>query len=822
MASGSTLTAWLRGLDGPCLARVLAARKDTASPPEPRSVGELADRLQRPGSVALALPPLTLPDLQVAEAVAALGAPATREALAELLGATAGGAGLALEATLEKLAGHALVWPDRSGRLHMAAPLRKAWEAPLGLDAPLAELLADVTSDELRGALAALGVKPPATKQQRMAALVAHHSDPEAIASVVGKAPAAARELLERRATSVSPQPGSILFGAPGADSEPGERWALDRGLLIRDRRWYGPARMPVEVALALRGPAWHAPFEPEPPAVRLVSVTAAEVDRETAAAATAFAAHAASVLSACSAAPPARLKSGGVGSRELARIGKVAQADDVVVRITLEAAYAAGLLARDGDRVAPTRAYDAWAAQEPGERFAALIQAWRNLPLTPSQSRDEDDKALPAVSGAPPCGGCLQTRHGLLAAAARLPAGQGARTTSDLGTLVAWHRPLADPTPQGETPFATAIREAELLGVLARGALSPLGTALRADGTDELAAVCRRLLPAATGTARIGADLTAVVTGTPTARLDALLDSAADRETRGTASVWRFSAGSIRRALDSGRTPDEITADLSAIAAGPLPQPLAYLIADTARSHGRVRIAPAACVIHGEEPALLAEIAVHSKLAELGLRRLAPTVLVSRSPIDQTLAALRAEGYAPVAETADGTVRVETPRPQRAAAPVPAARKARAQIGLRGTRAPHTAKAHPADLNVLAAQLLAAPPTTPEPDPFGPGGIPFGTDTEEIVAGYAEQLSYSDVRQLAHAIDTGTAVTVDYVATSGGRTVRTLDRLALDPPYLEAWCHLRDAERVFALSGIHGVMPVDLELFENKRNYRR
>jgi hypothetical protein len=32
------------------------------------------------------------------------------------------------------------------------------------------------------------------------------------------------------------------------------------------------------------------------------------------------------------------------------------------------------------------------------------------------------------------------------------------------------------------------------------------------------------------------------------------------------------------------------------------------------------------------------------------------------------------------------------------------------------------------------------------------------------------------------------------YVATSGNRTVRTLSRLALDPPYIEAWCHLRDA----------------------------
>ncbi|WP_369192612.1 WYL domain-containing protein [Streptomyces sp. R08] len=59
-----------------------------------------------------------------------------------------------------------------------------------------------------------------------------------------------------------------------------------------------------------------------------------------------------------------------------------------------------------------------------------------------------------------------------------------------------------------------------------------------------------------------------------------------------------------------------------------------------------------------------------------------------------------------------------------------------------------------------------------------------------------------------AHAIDAGQAITVEYVAASGKQTVRTLSRLALDPPYLEAWCHLREAERVFPLSRIHSIMP--------------
>ncbi|MFJ8852742.1 helicase C-terminal domain-containing protein [Streptomyces sp. NPDC102437] len=804
----STLATWLGGLDDCRLARVLETRRDAAAAPEPRSVGELADRLQRPGSVALALPRLTLPHLQVAEALAALRAPASRDALAELLGAADDDSTRELEAALEALTDHALVWPDGAEKLRMAGPLQQAWDAPLGLDAPLEELLAGTTSDELRGMLVALGVKPPGGKSHRLAALVEHHSDPERVLSLVTKAPAATRKLLEGRTGAGAARPARfIMSGSLGPDLEAGARWALDRGLLIQDRRRYGPARMPAEVTLALRGSGWHAPFQPVPPSARSTSVTPAEVDREASAAAAAFATHATSVLSACSTTAPARLKSGGIGARELARIGKAAQADDAVVRLILETAYAAGLLARDGDHVAPTEAYDDWAEQEPPEQFAVLLQAWRNLPLTPTQARDEDNKALPALAGAPPCNGCVQARHGLLAAAATLPAGQGMQVASDLGPLIAWYRPLADSSPDGP-PFATVIREAELLGVLARGALSAIGIHLRTGDAEGLGVECRRLLPSATSTARIGADLTSVVTGTPSARLAALLDSVADRETSGTASVWRFSTGSVRRALDAGLVPEDITADLAAVGTGPLPQPLSYLIADTARGHGRVRIAPASCVLHGDEPALLAELAAHRRLAKLGLRQLAPTVLISRSPLDTTLAALRAEGYAPVAETAEGTVRIEKARPHRAGAAVPAPRGSRARGGGR-TAATSTAKESAAlDPSALATRLLSAPATAPEPAPLD-RRVPFATDIEEIVAVWAKRLPYSDIRQLAHAIDTGQAITVEYVATSGNRTVRTLSRLDLDPPYLEAWCHLRDAERVFTLSRIHSVLSV-------------
>ncbi|MFF2146412.1 helicase C-terminal domain-containing protein [Kitasatospora sp. NPDC058190] len=773
--------------------------------PEPQSVGELADRLQRPASVALVLPRLALPCLQVGEALAALTA-ASRDELAGLLDATHGERARGLAAVLEELADRALVWPDGDGLLRMAAPLRSAWSSPLGLDVPLVHLLAGSNSDELGRMLAKLDVKPATNrKEQRLAALVDHHRDPARVAALVAKAPAVARKLLDRRAHEAPERPGFIMFGVP-ADSTPGEQWAVERGLLVRDRHRYGPARMPAEVALALRGSDWHAPFIPAPPVVRSVPVTVSEIEREAAAVSMAFAAHAASVLGVCAAAPPARLKAGGIGARELARIGKAAQCDELPVRLVLEAASAAGLLARDGDRVAATASYDTWAEQEPADRLAVLLRAWWALPLTPGGSRDEDGKALPVLAGAPPCAGCVQARHGLLTAASRLPAGEGAADPADLGALLGWLRPLADELHQDATPFATLIREAQLLGALALGAVSPVGAALLADDAEALADACRRLLPAASGTARFGSDLTAVVAGTPSAHLLALLDSVADRESAGTASVWRFNPGSIRRALDAGQTPDAIEADLAAVAVEPLPQPLSYLVHDTARSHGRMRVVSAACVIHGQEPALLAELAAHRKLAPLGLRQLAPTVLISRTPPDKTLAALRAAGYAPVAETPDGTVRIERAQRHRAANPLPSPRLPGGRPGTQRGDARTANPGKPVDLRALAARLRDAPQDVAEPDPYD--GRPYGSDTEEIIAGCARNLTFTDVRQLAHAVNDGQAVTIEYVATSGNTTVRTLSRLELDAPYLHAWCHLRDDERVFTLSRIHGVMP--------------
>ncbi|MET7855955.1 helicase-associated domain-containing protein [Streptomyces sp. NPDC005318] len=753
--------------------------------PDPLSLGELAERLQRIGSVVDALNKLPLPCLQLAQTLAALPQPAPRTALETLLGTDAQG----ISAALDTLTAQALVWPDPAGRLHMTPALRGAWESPLGLGQGVAELLAAVTSAELGRTATKLGLKPGTRRQDRLDAIVAHHQDPHTMLDLLASAPPSAREALARL---LDPEEYHGI-GRSGT----GEHWLLERALIVVDQWGYGTAHVPAEARLAQYGPDWHAPFDPQPPTPALAAVTEDEIEREAAAASTSFAGQAAVLLARCAERPVAALKSGGVGARELARLGKDSGCEEAVVRLVLECAYATGLVEYEGTDLAVTDAYDAWASWEPAERLVLLLRAWWLLGLTPTSSRDEDGKAVPAVRRAAHCTGCAAARQGVLNAAASLPPGRGARKVADLGSSVSWFRPLADELPDDATPFASVAREAELLGTVARGALTPLGSALLGQDPAALRDHARRLLPEATDRARIGTDLTAVVTGTPTAQLAALFDSLADRETRSAASVWRFSPASLRRALDAGHTPDRIEADLCEVTDAALPQALGYLIADAARRHGRIRLSPAACVLVSEDTALLVEVAAHRGLTRLGLRSVAPTVLLCRAEPDAALAALRTAGYSPVATADDGAVRVERPgrrrvsQPAAATATVPAARRSPPDAG------------RTAD---LAARLLAAPDHAPQPCPDA--GVPYGSDTEEILDGSTDVLTLADVRQLAYAIDEGEPITIEYIAASGSRTVRTVSELDFDPPYLYGYCHLRQDNRVFALSRIQAVLP--------------
>ena len=651
-----SLTSWLASLDEQTFADVLSRRPDVLAEPGPRTLPELAVMLEHPYSVVAILRESPLPVLQVTEAIQALGGRCRRERLTDLLTPEqedGEGHQRDVQAALALLADRALVWEAPDGTLVAAAGLAGCHSQPLGLGPPLHRLLDAATTDTLHLLLLNLGRPLRKTKLLNRGDLENQLSDVDVVLGLLASAPPAVATELRRLA---DPSQHSYLFNSTDyAERMSAAQWGLERGLLFGSTWTY--QQMPAEVALILRGVDHRAPFTPRPiPPVTTV-VSPADVDRESAAQAAAFADHALCVLDHLANHPLALLKSGGVGARELKRLVKATGADSTLVRLTLELAGQAGLLTGDGLSAGLGEDFEAWRGLEPGERFAALVRAWWLAGFIPTETSDEDGKAIAALLDGSPCEECRRARVGLMCALAELAPGT-ATTRETLVPSALWGRPVVHLLPQdGDQTLATTWREAELLGLLAHGSLSSMGRALVAEDQAALAAGAAQALPATTHQAVFGADLTVVVVGAPAAAVSRLLDRVADREGRGGAAVWRVTPGSLRRALDEGTTGEELGVALANIAVGKLPQPLQYLIADVARRHGTLRVQDVAACVRSDDTPLLAEVAADRLLRTLGLRQVAPTVLLSSVDAATTIKALRTAGYLPLLEDTDGTV---------------------------------------------------------------------------------------------------------------------------------------------------------------------
>ena len=135
------------------------------------------------------------------------------------------------------------------------------------------------------------------------------------------------------------------------------------------------------------------------------------------------------------------------------------------------------------------------------------------------------------------------------------------------------------------------------------------------------------------------------------------MLSTFADIESRGGATVYRFSETSIRRGLDHGHSGEEIRSFLTKTSKTPIPQPLEYLIADVAKKHGKLRVGFANAYLRCEDQAVIAAILNDKKLEHLAFRQIAPQVLVSDTESDETMEELRRAGYFPSGENAQGAV---------------------------------------------------------------------------------------------------------------------------------------------------------------------
>ncbi|MFJ2831265.1 helicase-associated domain-containing protein [Streptomyces sp. NPDC087263] len=318
---------------------------------------------------------------------------------------------------------------------------------------------------------------------------------------------------------------------------------------------------------------------------------------------------------------------------------------------------------------------------------------------------------------------------------------------------------------------------------------VSPRSPAEQAAAAERAVRLLAPLLPEPLDHVLLQADLTAVAPGPLQRPLADTLGVLADVESKGGATVYRFTPGSVRRALDAGRSASDLHAFLAAHSRTPVPQPLTYLIDDVARRHGHLRIGSASAYVRCDDDSMLNEILADKRSQVLRLRRLAPTVLAAQADPGALLEGLRAMGFAPAAESAEGDVLItrahahRTP-PRSAPAPVPD-----------GPPVPDATLLGAAVRAIRAGDLASTTPRKPTSDggPPGSGDLPRTSPAETLATVQA-------------AVMTGEALWIGYVNAEGTATQRVIAPIRVEGGFVTAYDHTADEVRTYPLHRVTGV----------------
>jgi hypothetical protein len=628
----------LRSWSDERLTALLSERPDLATP-APHDFSQLASRAAVRSSVARALDILTRGELSVLDALVVAGQ-TTRDELIPIVSA----APEYVAAAVDRIVDLAVVW-----------------ESPEGLR-PLS-----VVTDCLVGGAegGASGLRPRSPDASPVTAMVER----------LGALSPAARAMLDH----VVAEGGTATAGSarrtvhPEEAASPAEE-LIAAGMLLPSGDELLVA--PGEAGLALRGGRTTTEPVDEPPEVATAERPARLATNAAVGAATEFVRRTEVLLEWWSHRPAAALRSGGLGVRELRAAAGQLQLSEPEAALVVEVAVTAGLAATradaDGNPVwVPTDAFDAWSETGVAERWTRLARAWLASPRLPSLVGRRDGEGKPWNALTPELSSPLmpETRAMALGELAALPEGHGLAAGTGVPSMVArlsWLRPRR-PRSRAEQ-VAWAVAEAAALGVTGADVLSSYGRALVVG--DDPAPVLGELLPPPVAEVLIQADLTAVAPGPLDPAVARSLQLLADVESGGAATVYRFRPESVRRALDAGWSAEDVHAFLAEVSRTPVPQPLSFLVDDAVRTFGRLRVGVAEAFVRSDDEAALAELLHHPKAASLGLRRIAPTVVVSTTPADVLLPRLRELGLAPVVEGPDGTVQVGLSEQLRARAP--------------------------------------------------------------------------------------------------------------------------------------------------------
>ncbi|MER6130586.1 helicase-associated domain-containing protein [Streptomyces sp. NPDC001815] len=823
----------LRARDDSSLSALLRARPDLITP-VPTDLTQLATRAGTRASVIRALERLDRFALQSAEALAVAPEPAPYGTLLELLAGDAGDPAVteALPHAVAVLREQALVW-GADDRLRLVRTARELLApspqhpSPTGLGPTVAEATAGMSPGRIQEILAAAGLATTHDAVSAVESLTGLFTDRARMSALLDSAPPDSLEVLSR-----------LVWGPPygqvTADPASRLRWLLDRGLLLPTAP--GTVVLPREVALHLRAGRAHRTTEPLPPPVEPTAVHRPQVVDATAAgqAYTALA-TVEELLKDWDEGGPSVMRAGGLSVRDLKRTAVALDVPEPVAAFWVELAYAAGLLASDGaadERYAATPAYDEWLDLPAAERWTRLATAWLSATRTAGVvgGRDTKERTLSALGPGLDRSAAPEVRHRVLSLLAALPEG-GSASPDSLVARLHWERALRGAASSDDLWARLArwtLTEAESLGITGRGALSAHGRALmgaaaprppapeRAAGPGdklpvhhrhhhpapppeprspaEVAAAASRagrllapLLPEPLDHVLLQADLTAVAPGPLRRPLADVLGVLADVESKGGATVYRFTPGSVRRALDAGRSASDLQAFLTAHSRTPVPQPLAYLIDDVARRHGHLRIGAASAYVRCDDDALLNEIIADKRSQGLRLRRLAPTVLAAQTDPATLLDGLRAMGFAPAAESAEGDVLItradarRTP-PRTAPEPVPD-----------GPPSPDTTLLGAAIRAIRAGDVASTAPRKPSSSPGRNGALPRTTSAETLATMQA-------------AVLTGGTLWIGYVNAEGSASQRVIAPVRVEGGFVTAYDHTADEVRTYPLHRVTGV----------------
>ena len=727
-----TFSDYLRSVDDAALLNLFTARPDLVTPVPP-DIASLAVRACSAPSLARAIDSLNYWQFQVLEAAASLNEPFSEKNVMSLTEKEAKGA-------LEHLVTIGLIYPSDDG-LRLPTQLR------------------DV-----------IGTEPAGLGPASLAKLKLSELD---------DAPIDAKKVLERLVWG--PPRGSVGdIKNPG----PGVNWLLDKKFLVPlDQR---TVVLPREVAIALRGGKIHKERFIKQPELKGAKRDDRQVNLAAIANVSTVLRWVEELLNFWADEPADALRAGGLGVRDLKIVSTHLGVDESCTAFVAELAYLASLISFDADdRILPSNKFDIWLMQTPADRWQMLASQWLITSRVSGLVGRVEAKNVAALGPELDRVNAARVRALTLEL---LRENQGiAPDWNSFKEVLSWRAPVRRNSSLQEELAEWTLREAEWLGITGQGAISKFGDQFLSG--DDLSSI-NEDLPKTVDHILIQSDNTAIAPGPLEHEISQALAMMAEIESRGGATVYRFTESTIRRALDHGKTGDEIKTFLVKTSKTPMPQPLEYLIADVAKKHGKLRVGNTSSFIRCEDTALISQIMNDKKLEILALRRIAPEVVICDMDATDAMRVLRECGYLPAGESANGMIltgpktnrALTKPRPPRVIGEVEIPDAESLMTAIRTLRTGEKSTFRQTRLRQVASEALGQLPRT------------TANETMEILNQFI-----TDEKTLS----------IGYADNNGGVTHRIIDPIRISAGALIARDHATGEVQSFRIPRITGVAPL-------------